>query len=71
MQMMLRRRQRESLSGRRGWFTGCALMNAVFPYLFVHVVYVKKRQVVSIDMCELGFRFVSLLVNGCKRERVS
>ena len=57
--MMLRRRERESLSGRRGWFTGCALMNAVFPYLFVRVVYVKKRQVVSIDMCELGFRFVS------------
>ena len=39
----------------------------LLPYLFVRVVYVKKGQMVSIDMCELSFRFVRLLVNGCGR----
>ena len=39
------------------------MLNDVFPYLFVCVVHIKKGQMVPVDMCELSFRFVSLLVN--------
>ena len=51
----------------RGRLAGCDVPNAKPLYLFVGVVHVKKRQMVSVYVCKLGLRFVSLQ----KSERVS